>query len=85
MWWLWVLRCLKCESHESVQAQIGFPSCAPTRFLEAADQKAKIWVVRLLTSLLQSVCPPKVPGFSACRGGANAVCSFDLVSGFCLI
>ena len=30
------------------------------RFLEAADNKAKIWVVRLLTSLLQSACPPKV-------------------------
>lgn len=36
-------------------------SLPPTRFLEAADNKAKIWVVRLLTSLLQSACQPKVP------------------------
>ncbi|CAN0181713.1 unnamed protein product [Pylaiella littoralis] len=31
------------------------------RFLEAADNKSKIWVVRLLTSLLMDACPPKRP------------------------
>lgn len=31
-----------------------------SRFLEAADNKSKIWVVRLLTSLLMDACPPKV-------------------------
>lgn len=52
-----------------MRTKIGFSSCALARFLEAADSKAKIWVVRLLTSLLQSVCPPKVPSFDT-RVGA---------------
>lgn len=48
----------------AVQEHVDLTRCpprVPTRFLEAADNKAKIWVVRLVTSLLQSACPPKVP------------------------
>lgn len=38
--------------------------CVFGRFLEAADNKAKIWVVRLISSLLQSACSPKADGDS---------------------
>lgn len=37
----------------------------PGRFLEAADDNAKVWAVHLLTGMLQAVCPPKV---SSCSG-----------------
>ncbi|CAM9280265.1 unnamed protein product, partial [Ectocarpus sp. 13 AM-2016] len=63
----WLLEALAKESQSGyVKTLMHRFSTMETlaRFLEAADNKAKIWVVRLISSLLQSACSSKADGDS---------------------
>eukprot|EP00752_Nemacystus_decipiens_P002251 g2132.t2 len=70
----WLLDALAKEDGDYVKSLLHQRSTMETlaRFLEAADNKAKIWVVRLLTSLLLSACPTKNLSSAGAVAGAAA-------------
>ncbi|CAM9143892.1 unnamed protein product [Scytosiphon promiscuus] len=72
----WLMEALATESEgDYAKSILHFRSTtkALARFLEAADKKAKIGMVRLLTSLLQSACSSELrPSSSAATDGVAA-------------